>query len=105
MNQEPGRNYTPDEDVRVVHYAPGNRPLCGNDSITRVYTDDPAKVQGCDDCSEMVAQDLQDPNTRHGGPSPMLTLRTSWVVNTITSLTDQEVHRDLRFPLADMSST
>ena len=35
----------------------------------------------------------------------MLTLRTSWVVNTITSLTDQEVHRDLRFPLADMSST
>ena len=93
LGQGPEPDYTPDEEDSVIHYAPGDHPLCGTESLTAVFTDDPAKVQGCDDCSEMVAQDLQDPNTRHGGPSPMPTLRTSWVVNTITSLTDQAAAR------------
>ena len=36
MDQGPERNDTPDEDGGVVHYAPGNAPLCGNDSMTAV---------------------------------------------------------------------
>ena len=42
LDQEPERDYTPDKDGGVVHYAPGDRPLCGDDSMTAVYTDDPA---------------------------------------------------------------
>ena len=60
MGQEPDPDYTPDEDRRVVHYGPGDRPLCGNDSVTAVYTDDPNQVQGCEDCLELVAEGLQD---------------------------------------------
>ena len=32
--QGPEPDYTPDEPDPVVHYAPGDRPLCGNDSMT-----------------------------------------------------------------------
>ena len=46
MDQEPEPDYTPDEDGDVVHYSPGDRPLCGNDAVTAVYTDDPALVAG-----------------------------------------------------------
>ena len=35
MNQKPEQNDTPDEDGGVVHYAPDDRPLCGNDSMRR----------------------------------------------------------------------
>ena len=42
LDQEPEQDYTPDEDGGAVHYGPGDRPLCGNESITAVYTDDPA---------------------------------------------------------------
>ena len=52
----------PDEDDAIVHYAPGEHPLCGNDSITAVYTDDPALVAGCADCLELVAEDLDEDN-------------------------------------------
>ena len=45
---------TPEEGI--VHYGPGDRPLCGDDSMTAVYTDDPA------DCLELVVEDLQDHN-------------------------------------------
>ena len=62
LDQEPEPDYTPDEDRGVVHYGPGARPLCGNDSVTAVYTDDPAKVAGCADCLELVVEDLQDQN-------------------------------------------
>ena len=51
-----------DEEDSVVHYAPGDRPLCGNESLTVVYTDDPAAVAGCVDCLELVAEDLADHN-------------------------------------------
>ena len=40
MDQGRERDYTPDEYGRVIHYGPGDRPLCGNDAVTAVYTDD-----------------------------------------------------------------
>ena len=70
MDQGPEPDYTPDEDGGVVHYAPGDRPLCGNDSMTRVYTDDPRQMAGCGDCLELVAEDLQD----HTVPRPLPSL-------------------------------
>ena len=51
----------------VVHYGPGDRPLCGNESPFAVYTDEPDQVAGCEECLELVAEDLQDPDTRYGG--------------------------------------
>ena len=33
-------------------------PLCGNDAVTTVFTDDPALVAGCADCLELAAEDL-----------------------------------------------
>ena len=48
------------------HYAPGDRPLCGNDSWSGVITADPDQVSGCDDCLELVAEDLQDHKDYHG---------------------------------------
>ena len=66
MDQGPERDYTSDEDGGVVHYGPGNAPLCGNDSMTAVYTDDPALVAGCADCLELVAEDLQNQNDYRG---------------------------------------
>ena len=39
-----------------VHDAPFDRPL---------YTDEPEMVQGCEDCLELVAEDLQDPDNQY----------------------------------------
>ena len=53
------QDHTPD---RVIHYAPGSvlgpgdRPLCGNESSTAVYSEDPRQVAGCADCLELVAE-------------------------------------------------
>ena len=66
MAQEPERDFTPDEDDSIVHYAPGDCPLCGNDCVTAVYTYDPARVAGCKDCLELVAEDLQNENNYRG---------------------------------------
>ena len=66
VDQGPELDYTPDEDGRVVHYGPGDRPLCGNDAVTAVYTDDPAMVAGCSECLELVAEDLDDENDYRG---------------------------------------
>ena len=52
----------PDEDDAIVHYAPDEHPLCGTESITAVYTDDPALVAGCPDCLELAAEDLVEDN-------------------------------------------
>ena len=46
----------------VVHYGPGDRPLCGSESMTADYPDDPALVAGCADCLELVAEDLDEDN-------------------------------------------
>ena len=62
---EPKLSLDPPEEG-IVHYGPGDRPLCGNNSITAVYTDEPNQVAGCADCLELVAEDLKDLDT-HGG--------------------------------------
>ena len=49
-----------------VHYAPGDRPLCGAESWVALYTDDPALVSGCGDCLKLVAEDLGDGNDYMG---------------------------------------
>ena len=41
---------------------PGDRPLCGSESMTADYTDDPALVAGCPDCLELAAEDLDEDN-------------------------------------------
>ena len=51
---------------QVLHYAPGDRPLCGADSWTEVYSDDPGQVAGCEDCLELVSEDLQDHHEYRG---------------------------------------
>ena len=49
----------------VIHYAagdlfePGDRPFCGNESSTAVYSEDPRQVAGCDDCLGLVAEALK----------------------------------------------
>ena len=35
---------------QMIHYAPGDRPLCGESSWATVYSDDPGQVAGCVDC-------------------------------------------------------
>lgn len=50
----------------TVHYGPGDRPLCGAESWLAVYTDNPHEVSGCDDCLELVAEDLGDLNLNSG---------------------------------------
>ena len=66
VDQGPERDYTPDEDGGVVHYGPGDRPLCGNYAVTAVYTDDPALVSGCRECLELVAEDQGGDNEYMG---------------------------------------
>ena len=62
VDQGPELDYTPNEYSRVVHYGPGDQPLCGSDSMTAAYTDDPALVAGCADCLELAAEDLEEDN-------------------------------------------
>ena len=66
VDQGPELDHTPDEDLRVAHHGPGDRPLCGNDSVTAVYTDDPALVSGCRECLELMAEGLDDDNEYMG---------------------------------------
>ena len=65
-HQQPEPDYTPDEDATVVHYGPGARPLCGNESPFAIYSEDPHQVAGCAECQELVAEDLQDTNDYRG---------------------------------------
>ena len=62
-DQGPEPDYSPDDGDHTVHYAPGDRTLCGNEYMTAVYTDNPHQVAGCADCLELVAEDLQDPQS------------------------------------------
>ena len=77
----------------VVHYAPGDSPLCGLEESPEPMTPDPELVRGCGDCLELVAEDLSD-RSRHmghclhcnqeihanGGPEPLPALRQTGVV-------------------------
>ena len=62
VDQGPERDDMPDEDDAIVHYGPGDRPLCSSESMTVAYTDDPALVVGCADCLELAAEDLDEDN-------------------------------------------
>ena len=44
----------------AVQYAPGEEQLYGAESWVAMSTDDPAQVTGCEDCLELVAEDLED---------------------------------------------
>ena len=70
VDQGPERDCMPDEDDAIVHYAPGEHPLCGTESMTAVYTDDPAlAVENLDEDNEHWANCLhcqQDISARNG---------------------------------------
>jgi hypothetical protein len=42
----------------IVHYGPGDRPLCGRESPFAIYTFEPDQVAGCQECLELVDEDL-----------------------------------------------
>ena len=50
----------------VVHYAPGDSPLCGLEESPEPMTPDPELVRGCGECLELVAEDLSDQNRYMG---------------------------------------
>ena len=98
---EPGD--PPEEDI--IHYGPGDRSLCGNESPVAIYIDEPDQVAGCEDCLELVAEDLQvlghpvrrllpplpPGDHRHrfrrvaaGGPAPMPALPQARLVRPLT---------------------
>ena len=53
--------------TETVHYAPGDRPLCGSESITAAYTDDPALVaEDLDENNEHWANCLQEISAQNG---------------------------------------
>ena len=52
----------PPTEECIVHYRPGDRPLCGDESPHAVHTDEPGQVVGCTDCLELAAEDLSDTN-------------------------------------------
>ena len=57
------QDHTPPQ---MIHYAPGDRPLCGEGFWAAVYSDDPGQVAGCVDCLVLVSEDLQDHNKYRG---------------------------------------
>ena len=85
---EPRPMDPPEENT--VHYAPGDRPLCGNDSMTAVYTDDPNQVAGCAEYLELVVEDLQGHNDYRG--------RCLYCRQEITAQGGVEWHRAVRRP-------
>ena len=53
-------------EATVVHYAPGDWPLCGEESLQATHTDDPIQVAGCEECVALAAEDLADGNSYRG---------------------------------------
>ena len=43
----------------IIHYGPGDRPLCGDDSPYAVYTEEPDQVASCENRLEAATEDLQ----------------------------------------------
>ena len=79
------------EDVSTkFHHLPGDCPLCSNESITAVYTEDPNQVHRCTDCLGIVAEDLQDENEYLG--------RCLHCRQKITATGGVEWHRVVRVP-------
>ena len=55
----------------VVHYAPGDSPLCGLGESPEPMTPDPELVRGCGDCLELVAEAPGRPEHIHGPLPPL----------------------------------
>ena len=115
VDQGPEPDYTLDEGGRVVHYGPGDHPLCGSESMTAVYTDDPALVAGCRDCLELAAEDPGDDNeymghclhcregiTAQGGVAPDRpeALPVLWEARMVTTSKDADARRTQRLTTA-----
>ena len=61
---EPPPVNPPEESV--IHYGPGDWPLCREERLRAAYTADPHQISGCDECIELVAEDLGDDNKYRG---------------------------------------
>ena len=49
-----------------IHYGPRKAPLCGEEPVGTYWADEPESVVGCEDCLELVAEDLADDNDYQG---------------------------------------
>ena len=49
-----------------VHYGPGEVALCGEEPVGTHCSDEAESVAGCDDCLELVAEELADDNDYQG---------------------------------------
>ena len=65
VNRSVGLSELPDPYVAVGVVVRGAKNLATLAPFA-VYTVDPYQVAGCEDCLELVAEDLQDPDTQHG---------------------------------------
>ena len=52
--------------MSMVHYAPGDSPLCGSNCPDGALIENPQDVSGCEPCLELAAEDLADHN-EYGG--------------------------------------
>ena len=50
----------------VVHYGTGDELLRGEEPVRAYCSDEPGDVSGCDNCMELVAEDLTDENDYQG---------------------------------------
>lgn len=51
---------------QVVHYAPGENPLCGDEDTAALCNDHPERVAGCEYCLARVSEDLTDDHFYQG---------------------------------------
>ena len=54
------------ESEEVVHYAPGDSPLCGEDVVGVMYAYEPETVAGCIECIDLAIADLKDRDYHQG---------------------------------------
>ena len=55
-----------DVQGQVIHYAPGENPLCGDEDPAALCNDRPERVAGCEYCLTRVSEDLTDDHSYHG---------------------------------------
>ena len=55
-----------DVQGQVIHYAPGENPLCGDEDPASLCNDRPERVAGCEYCLTRVSEDLTDDHSYQG---------------------------------------
>ena len=55
-----------DVQGQVIHYAPGENPLCGDEDPAALCNDRPERVAGCEYCLTRVREDLTDDHSYQG---------------------------------------